>query len=260
MKKELVLDDNLMNIKVERQVRVRDILVDVPLRYKCSAINVLFPISTKEAKKIIGTPKIKPLELFPGRSLLCITLFDYQYSPVGPYTEISLSIPVNYNFGFNVPLFSLLLNLFFNKLSFFVFSIAQSTQIAIEHGLIITGYPKYDKEKTVDAKFSRGDKFIYVNVSGEGKMILNLKIMKLKNEKLERSYYPTYFVKNNKICKIQLETDSIINGSKILSFELGDHKIAELIKSLKISPNAVYAKYYKDAIEILYSPKEIEAI
>ena len=77
MKKGLVLDENLMNIKVERQVKVRDILVDVPLRYKCSAINVLFPISTKEAKKIIGTQKIKPLELFPGRSFVCITLFDF---------------------------------------------------------------------------------------------------------------------------------------------------------------------------------------
>jgi len=59
MKKELVLDDKLMDIPVERQVKVRDLLIDVPLRYKCSAINVLFPISTKEAKKIINTPKIK---------------------------------------------------------------------------------------------------------------------------------------------------------------------------------------------------------
>jgi len=260
MKKELVLDDKLLDIPVERQVRVRDILVDVPLRYKCSAINVLFPISTKEAKKIIKTEKIKPLELFPGRSLLCITLFDYQYSPVGPYTEISLSIPVNYNSKINLPLFSLLFNLFLDKLSFFVFSIAQSTQIAIEHGLIITGYPKYDKEKTVDAKFNKGDKFIYVNVSGEGKMILNLKIAKFKKEKIEHSYYPTYFVKNNKICKIQLETDSITSGLKILNFELGNHKIAELIKSLRINPKPIYTKYYKDAVEILYSPKEIEAI
>lgn len=51
MKKELVLDNNLLNIKVERQVKVRDLLIDVPLRYKCKAINVLFPVSTKEAKQ-----------------------------------------------------------------------------------------------------------------------------------------------------------------------------------------------------------------
>ena len=50
MKKELVLDDNLLNIPVERQVKVGDLLVDVPLRYKCKAINALFPISTKEAR------------------------------------------------------------------------------------------------------------------------------------------------------------------------------------------------------------------
>lgn len=44
---KLTIDDDYINkIKIERQVKVRDILIDVPLRYKCNAINAIFPISS----------------------------------------------------------------------------------------------------------------------------------------------------------------------------------------------------------------------
>ena len=260
MKKELVLDENLMNIKVERQVRVRDILVDVPLRYKCSAINVLFPISTKEAKKIIGTPKIKPLELFPGRSLLCITLFDFYKGPVGEYTEMTLSIPVVYKPKFYLPFFSLIANFITNKISFFVFSVAQSSKIAIEHGMAITGYPRYNPDKLIDIDYKDDGKFIYANVYGEGKRILDLKIKKPKNETLRKELYDTYYVKNNKIFKILMETHVIVGGSKVVDFNVGDHELGAMLKNLKISPKALSTRYYRDTVKIIYSPKELENI
>ena len=260
MKKELVLDDNLMNIKVERQVKVRDILVDVPLRYKCSAINVLFPISTKEAKKIIGTPKIKPLELFPGRSFVCITLFDFYKGPVGKYTEMSLSIPVTYKPKFYLPFFSLITNLIFDKIIFFVFSIAQSSKIAVEHGMAITGYPRYNPEKLIDIDYRKDNNFVYARVHGDGKEILDLKITKPKSEKMRKEVYDTYFVKNNKISKILMETHVIVGKSKVVDFKLGNHELANTLKNLKIVPKALDTRYYSDTIKIIYSPKELENI
>ena len=47
---KLIVDESKINYKVERQVKVRDILIDVPLKYGCSTINAAFPISSKEAR------------------------------------------------------------------------------------------------------------------------------------------------------------------------------------------------------------------
>ncbi|KKQ18593.1 MAG: hypothetical protein US31_C0003G0022 [Berkelbacteria bacterium GW2011_GWA1_36_9] len=258
MKKELVLDENLLNIKVERQVKVRDLLIDVPLRYKCSAINILFPISTKEAKKVIGTTKIKPLELFPGRSFVCITLFDFYKGPVGKYTEMTLSIPVVYNSKFYLPFFSLILRILLNKVAFFVFSVAQSSKIAIEHGMAITGYPRYNPEKLIDVDYKDDSEFVYARVYGDGKEILNIKIKKPKNETMRKEVYDTYFVKNNKISKILMGTHVIVGKSKVVDFKVGDHELGTLLKNLKIIPKALDTRYYRDTVKIIYSPKELE--
>ncbi|KKQ55790.1 MAG: hypothetical protein US74_C0023G0016 [Parcubacteria group bacterium GW2011_GWA2_38_13] len=47
---KLIVDESKINYKVERRVKVRDILIDVPLKYRCSAINAVFPISSKEER------------------------------------------------------------------------------------------------------------------------------------------------------------------------------------------------------------------
>jgi hypothetical protein len=260
MKEKLHLDDELLNIPVERQVKVRDLLIDVPLRYKCSAINILFPISTVEAKKIIKTKKIKPLELFPGRSFVCITLFDFYKGPVGKYTEMTLSIPVAYKPKLYLPFFSLVSNLLLDKVDFFVFSVAQSSKLAIEHGMAITGYPRYNPDKLIDIDYRDDGEFIYANVYGEGKQILDLKIQKPKKEIMRKEIYDTYYTKNDKIFKILMETHVVVGKSGVVDFKTGDHELGQLLKNLKIQPKAIDTRYYRDTVKIIYSPKELENI
>lgn len=260
MKKELFLDENAINYKVERQVRVGDILVDVPLKYRCRAINLFFPISTKKAKEIIKTQKIKPLEIFFGKSLLCITLFDFYSGPVGHYTEIALSIPVSYNSKLILPLFSLYIDKLLKKISFFVFSIAQSTKIAIEHGLAITGYPRYSTDKLINVNFRDDGEFVYAEADGEGKKILRIKIRKPQKERLQKEIYPTYFVKDNKISSILMETYVVVGKSKVCNFELGNHELATRLKKLKLIPKSIDTRYYRDTIKIVHSPKVLESL
>lgn len=258
-KKELVLDDRLLNVKVERQVKVGDLLIDVPLRYKCSVINVLFPVSTRQVKKIINTNKIKPLELYPGKSFVCITLFDFYKGPVGNFTEMTYSIPVIYKPKLYFPLFSLVKNYLLNKIDFYVVSIAQSTKKAIEHGMAITGYPRYNPDKLINVAFRDDNEFISARVAGDdGREILRLKIKKPKKEVKRSESYDTYFIKDNKISKILMNTHVIVGNSKLVEFKLGNHELAGVLKNMKITPNAISTRYYRDTIKIINSPKELE--
>lgn len=257
---KLELDESKIKIKTEWQVKVGGFLIDVPLRYKCNAINAIFPISTKKAKELIKTDKIKPLEIWPGKSLLCITLFDFYKAAVGPYTEMALSIPVKYKTKILVPIISIFLGELLEKIDFFVVQIAQSSKMAIEHGLAITGYPRYSLTELINIDFKDDKDFIYANVSGSGEKILDLKIKKPKSEKIKRELYDTYFIKNNQIQKIKMETYGIIGKSKICDFKLGNHSWANFINELKILPKSIDTRYYRDTIKIVNSPEILQSL
>lgn len=256
--KELFIDERSIDLKVEKQVQVRNILIDVPIKYKCTAINTVFPISTKEAQKAIGYSKFNPLEISFGRSLLCITLFDFYSTPVGPYTELTLSIPINYNSRFNLPLISIPVSQLFKKFGFFVLFIAQSSEFAIEHGNVINGYPHYSK--LINVQFKSDNSFVYVQAGGDGKEILQFKLEKSGKEKIQKDCQMTYLVKEDKIFRIKMETYGIIDRSKVYNLSLGNHELAEFIKRLRISGKSIDTRFYRDTIKIINSSQLVDTI
>jgi Uri superfamily endonuclease len=256
--KDLYIDESSINLKIEKQVKVRNILIDVPIKYKCTAINAVFPISTKAAKKAISYSKFHPLEVFFGRSLLCMTLFDFSSTPVGPYTELTLSIPISYKNKFYVPLLSVPLSQLLGKFGFFVLSIAQSSEFAIEHGNIINGYPHYSK--LINVQFKTDDSLVKVQAYGDGKEILQFQLEKSFKEKIQKECHMTYLVKEDRIFRIKMETYGIIDKSKIHNLSLGNHELAEFIKGLGISDKSIDTRFYRDTIKIINSSQLLEAI
>ena len=63
----------------------------------------------------------------------------------------------------------------------FIFDIAQSTEMAIKHGAILTGYPH--NPNLIDVKFEENEKDIYVKSYGDNKDIINVQINKPRKEK-----------------------------------------------------------------------------
>lgn len=257
MRKELSVDEDSVVVKVERQVRVRDRLVDIPIKYKCrSAINAVFPVSTREVRGLIASPKLKPLEILPGKSLLCITVFDYSWTPVGPFAELTYSVAVGYNCRLAVPLLSIPMTMLLGKLGFYVVSIAQSTEIAIEHGNAITGYPHFGR--TIGMKFETDGDLISAEAFDKDKRILELRITKPPKEKVKRESHATYVVKDGRLSKIGMDVYGILGGSKVHQLELGNHELSDYLRKLQISSRSIYTMYYRDTIEVLNSPAMLE--
>lgn len=257
---KLTIDESKIDLPLEKQVKVRNLLINVPLKYRCTAVNTIFPIPSEKARDIINCSKIKPYEVVPGKSLLCITFFNFHSGPVGPYTEISLSIPVRYKPKFNLPTFTLLFDKVLQKVSFFVFSLAQSTKIAIEHGLAITGYPRYSTSKLINVEFKEDDNSIYIRSVGEGREIIKVKIRKPIKEKIKKESYQTYLIKEGKIFLILMESYGIVGKTKMEYFRLGDHELANFLKKLDITPTSIDTRYYRDTIKIIHNPVMLEEV
>jgi len=250
--KQLSINEDSINYKLERQIKIRDILVDLPVKYKGRAITALFPMPTKKAIAAINYPEISPAEISLGKSLLSITLFDYYWSPIGPYTELAVSIPVCYKSKINIPLIPLIINKFLKNFGFFVLDIAQSTEIAIEHGNKITGYPH--NPKLIDVRFNDNGNDLYIEASGDKQKILNIQIKKPKKEKLIQQSYMTYFTKERNLFKIQMDIYGIEAKIKECKLNLGNHESLEFIRKFDVSCNSVETRYFRDVIEILNSP------
>lgn len=254
MKKELVLDENSIKYEIRDRISMGDFVVEIPAKYRGKVVSILLPASTKKMAKLINCPGVVPAEIFWGKSLLSITLFDFSESPVGPYTELVFATPILYKPKIRIPLVPLIKDQIFKKYNLFVFDIIQSTEMAIKHGNILTGYPH--NPNLIDVTFEESKKDINVRSYGDSKSIIDIQLNKPRKEKLIEESYFTYFIKENSPYKIKMDIYAIGGNVKINKLSLGDHKLAELIENLSISYKPFQARYSRDVIEINPVTKE----
>lgn len=245
---KLTIDESKIDYKATGQIEVRGKLVDIPSIYKGKAITTLFPISTKKAKEVINCSRVKPAEIYPGRSLLSLTLFDFYWSPVGPYTELVPSIPVFCSSKFKMPLIPLLFYKSLKNFGFFVIDILQSTDIAIEHGNLLTGYPH--NPNLIDVIFKEEEGRINIKAIGAEKNILNLSIKKPVKEKIAKETYMTYFTKDKDLFEIRMDIYGIESPVWGCKLNLGNHETSNIIKGLNPSVNSIQTRYFRDVIEV----------
>ena len=258
MDTKLVVKDVFSDIKIEKQFKVLDRIVNVPTKYFGNVFMGAFTISTKKTRDIITTNKLIPVEISPGRSIVALTVFKNHETPVGPYKEIVVSIPVLYDTKITFPFLPFLFRKMLKNFGFYVLLIASDTDLSREEGNIIFGYPHY--ENNIDINFEGTDLYFYAKLKEKNQNILSLKVDKVKNEKIEKNDYQTYFVKNNILFRIKMNSIAIVGRSlnnKGGILELYNHPITNILKELQININPIELSYYRNAIEILNLPDEI---
>ncbi|MCM8782590.1 MAG: hypothetical protein NC828_06045 [Candidatus Omnitrophica bacterium] len=257
MTTNLIIEDPFRNLDIKGTVKIKDLSINVPTKYFGNVFMGTFPISTNKVKDIIKTDKLKPIEIIPEKSLVAITIFYNHETPVGPYKEIVLSIPVLYNTKIAFPLLPLLFKTIFKNYGYYVILVASDTDLSREEGEIF-GYNHY--EKNINVEFKNTESFFSAQIEEGNKKILSLKVNKLKNERIERTDYQTYFINNNHLYKIEMNTIAIVARSLNKNngiLELGSHEITNILKSLEIMQKPIEVSYYRNSIEILNLPKDL---
>jgi hypothetical protein len=83
--------------------RVGDRVLDTPILYRdAGAWMGLFPARMGELRRLLPSRALKPARLAPGVGLVGVVGYDYRVTPVGPYLEVGVLIPLAR--GLNVPL------------------------------------------------------------------------------------------------------------------------------------------------------------
>ncbi len=115
----------------------------------------IFMCSYEKAQQLMLHPKIKPVRMPLGRSLVLFSCFEYRsILGVAPYNEIAMTIPIMVDPAFNVPVLPVILPIF-RKFGYYVFSMPVTSQENQIRGEKIWGLPKVVRE--IDIAEQDGD-------------------------------------------------------------------------------------------------------
>ncbi len=115
----------------------------------------IFLCSYERAEKMMLHPRIKPVKMTRGRSLVAFSCYEYKnVMNVAPYNEIAMTIPVMVDPGFNPPVLPMVLPVFKN----FGYYVSRMPVTSLENqirGVKLWGLPKVVQE--IDLREEGGD-------------------------------------------------------------------------------------------------------
>jgi hypothetical protein len=140
----------------------------------------IFFCSYSKAEKIMLHPKIKPVNMTKGRSLVVFSCYEYKnVLGVAPYNEIAMTIPILVDPEVNIPILPMLMK-GFPRFGYYVFSMPVTSLENQIRGVKIWGLPKVVQEIDIHedhgdcvtiAKDSAGEPYFELYVPMQGKPI-----------------------------------------------------------------------------------------
>jgi len=244
----VLIDENKIKIDKRGEFMVEGFRVDIPSKYRGQGLNAIFTASTRKINKFISNSDLSPVQIIYGTSLLCLTIFRFNSSPVGAYDELVISVPVKYKSKMNLPLLPLVFRNYKN-FGYLVLDIMQSTPIAIKHGNLLTGYPHNDEVISMDVE-KINNNFVFEFYGCHNEKILKVGFNKISREKTIEHSYMTYYIEDGSLSRIRMDIYGIESKAQGLKLTLGNHKISQLVNNLDIGNHPVYSRFYNDVIEV----------
>ena len=102
-----------------------------------------FPASTSAVRRHLPSPKLKPVELVPGTTLVSLGAFEYRKAKsLKPYNEVAIMFPVRCQPAFGVPALPLLLPTWFKDVGYYVLHLPVTMPDSCAAGVQIWNFPK----------------------------------------------------------------------------------------------------------------------
>ena len=115
----------------------------------------IFLCSYERAARLMPHPRLKPVKMTKGRSLVAFSCYEYKnVMNVAPYNEIAMTIPIMVEPGINIPVLPMILPVFKN-FGYYVFSMPVTSLENQIRGARIWGLPKVVQE--IDIREEGGD-------------------------------------------------------------------------------------------------------
>jgi hypothetical protein len=232
--------------------------IELPiLYYDVRCINSIFTAKTRRLRKLLPYSNFRPIEMWPGTGMLGITAFEYHDTTIGPYNEVSISIPIKFPPRFAFPGIAAISMIRANIFHVYVHHLPVTSEIALKAGIHFWNYPKFLAEIT----FQDHGENTEVTLKEKGELILKLFAKKLTAKCSAPLQIHTYSLREDVVMHAladgwasQLGTVMMGNVARL---ELGEHRIGKELVDLGIGENARSGQYIEGMITKLYEPDQL---
>jgi hypothetical protein len=232
--------------------------VDLPtMYYRDDSFIGVFGAAIDPVRDLLPSQELRPIRLNDERAIVGVAAFNYLETSAGPYGEIGIVIPCT--FGRDAPpMLPLLLESRFPGFGWFVLHLPVTSLLARDGGRAVFGYTKF----VSDMAFKKRPDYQSVRLSEGDAHILTLTVK--QQGLLLKDYRPlvTYSVLNGELLKTTVPTRAVYQvGLKpgAGTLELGEHEIADQLRSLDISTSAIITRNYLSRSAILAAGEPIAA-
>lgn len=231
-------------------VNVGSAQVDLPIMYyRDDSFMGIFSAAYEPVQALLPSQELYPVTLPGGRATLAIFAFNYMETSIGPYGEVGIAIPCTYG-SQAPPLLPLILEGRYPDWGGFVLHLPVTSRIARDGGRVIYGYAKF----VADMDFQKRPDYQRVRLAEGDAHILSLTVRQQGLSLKDNRPLITYSVRDGELIKTTVPSRAVYQlglapGSGTL--ELGNHEIADQLRSLDISTTAVITKNYLTRYGIL---------
>jgi hypothetical protein len=205
-----------------------------------SLMSVSILVSIDRARKLLPSQRLRPYRITPRHTALRVTAYQYRECDLGPYNEVSISVPVTIDQ--ETPLFTGILRKIPDIPMSFTYHLPVTTEIAREVGAEFAGYPKF----VADIGFEDEGDWLRCELRADSQRILVLRGRKLGLKLVPRLCFHPLTHKKGSIMRSEMVVSERELGSSTraedVELELGDHPISEEIRDL--SPGRTLSYMY----------------
>ncbi len=234
---------------VDKKVVCRSGEVTIPLRTTdLTSMLAAFPVKTSLLRPLIPA-RLQPLG-FLGTSVLTIGGMEYREMSIGPYNEIVVLVPVRYT-GPLPPQASA--GFVLERVGVYVMIISVTTQIALDAGLDIWGYPKFLSEITFQDQGERracrweaeGEEILSCSVGKEGITV------PFDRKLVDFSVRGNEIMKNALRGRFQLR----LSSGKNVQISFGPHPVGQKLAGMIETRRALSGGYMEHGMGVLDAPE-----
>lgn len=228
----------------------------LPLRTRRVASIAMFAAPTREARKLLPSARLEPVELHPGTTLVgfsCAEVFEAE--SLAPYGELSIVVPVRYQPRFSVPLLPLVMPRRFDDAGYYVHRVATTSAVLCALAQDMQG----TRSQLADVRFDEEPFWRSCTVRVEGKLLCALEVKKTRTRSRSLATHSYTLLEGN-----LLRTPLPLHGSFALArgaqsgrLTLGDHYVADELRALRLGDAPLFTLYGPSIESLLAAPDRV---